>query len=365
MNVICYQGSSLCREVIRDHEFYLAQKGKESRLKFNVLLTTFEIILKDRYVFEQIKWAFLAVDEAHRLKNAESQLHEALKYFYTANRLLITGTPLQNTVRELVALIQFIMPGKFKEFENFEIDVGSEDQEEKIRDLQNKLKDHMLRRLKKDVEKLLPQKTERILRIELSPLQLEYYKAVFTKNFNILRKDLGGGRQVSLQNIAMELKKACNHPYLFPNAEPLGLSKEETMKGLVMNSGKMVLLDKLLASLHQDGHRVLIFSQMVRMLDILSDYLTYRSYSFQRIDGNTPSESRKRAMEHFNAPYSSDFAFILSTRAGGLGINLETADTVILFDLDWNPQNGKFRLKLNQKIYKPSHERIVLAKRSR
>ena len=131
----------------------------------------------------------------------------------------------------------------------------------------------------------------------------------------------------------MELKKAANHPYLFDGAETKTDSDAETLKGLLMSRGKMVLLDKLLARLRQDGHRVLIFSQMVRMLDILSDYMVMRSYPHQRLDGMISSELRKKAIAHFNAPGSTDFAFLLSTRAGGLGINLETADTVIIFDV--------------------------------
>jgi chromodomain-helicase-DNA-binding protein 1 len=131
----------------------------------------------------------------------------------------------------------------------------------------------------------------------------------------------------------MELKKAANHPFLFDGAEVKTESAEETLKGLVMNSGKMVLLDKLLARLRSDGHRVLIFSQMVRMLDILSDYLSFRNYLHQRLDGMVSSDARKKSIAHFNAPASPDFVFLLSTRAGGLGINLETADTVIIFDV--------------------------------
>ena len=132
---------------------------------------------------------------------------------------------------------------------------------------------------------------------------------------------------------AMELKKAANHPYLFDGVEVRTDNQEETLKGIVMNSGKMVLLDKLLARLKQDGHRVLIFSQMVRMLDILSDYLALRGYQHQRLDGMVSSDARKKSIAHFNAPGSPDFVFLLSTRAGGLGINLETANTVIIFDV--------------------------------
>ena len=135
---------------------------------------------------------------------------------------------------------------------------------------------------------------------------------------------------------AVELKKAANHPFLFEGVEGKTENAEETLKGLVMSSGKMVLLDKLLARLRQDGHRVLIFSQMVRMLDILSDYMSLRCYLHQRLDGMVASEARKKSIAHFNAPNSPDFAFLLSTRAGGLGINLETADTVIIFDVSFS-----------------------------
>jgi chromodomain-helicase-DNA-binding protein 1 len=135
-----------------------------------------------------------------------------------------------------------------------------------------------------------------------------------------------------------------NHPYLFDGAEDRSKAANEILKGLVMNSGKVVLLDKLLARLKADGHRVLIFSQMVRLLDILSDYMSARGYIYQRLDGEfltrtrlmagtVPSDVRKKSIQHFNAPDSPDFAFLLSTRAGGLGINLETADTVIIFDV--------------------------------
>ncbi|KAG9199817.1 hypothetical protein G6514_007931 [Epicoccum nigrum] len=337
INYVIYTGREDARSIIRDKELLI--DGNPKRIKFNVLLTTYEYVLADWQFLSSIKWQFLAVDEAHRLKNRESQLYEKLRGFSAPSRLLITGTPIQNTLGELSALMDFLMPGMIKVDE--EVDLASEDASHKLAELSEAIQPYMIRRTKEKVENDLPPKSEKILRVELSDIQLEYYKNILTRNYEALNEGSSGQKQ-SLLNIVMELKKASNHALLFPNAEAKFIkgdaTKEETLKALITTSGKMMLLDRLLTKLKKDGHRVLIFSQMVHMLDILTDYLKLRNYTFQRLDGTVPASDRKIAIDHFNAPDSDDYCFLLSTRAGGLGINLMTADTVVLFDSDWNPQ---------------------------
>ncbi|KAL1973650.1 hypothetical protein VTN31DRAFT_6285 [Thermomyces dupontii] len=337
IHFVVYNGNETARNIIKEYELFM--DGNPRKPKFNVMLTTYEYVLLDSGFLSQIPWQFMAVDEAHRLKNRESQLYSKLIEFRAPARLLITGTPIQNNLAELSALMDFLNPGLVEIEED--LDLKSEAAAKKIAELAEAIKPLMLRRTKAKVESDLPPKIEKIIRVELADVQLEYYRNILTKNYAALNEGAKGQKQ-SLLNIMMELKKASNHPLMFPSAEAKLLDgvtrREDKLRIIITTSGKMMLLDQLLAKLKRDNHRVLIFSQMVKMLDILGDYMTYRGYKYQRLDGTIAAGPRRLAMDQFNAPDSADFAFLLSTRAGGLGINLMTADTVILFDSDWNPQ---------------------------
>ncbi|XP_075762434.1 chromodomain-helicase-DNA-binding protein 5 isoform X8 [Pelodiscus sinensis] len=350
--VVTYTGDKESRAVIRENEFSFEDNAirsgkkvfrmrKEAQIKFHVLLTSYELITIDQAVLGSIEWACLVVDEAHRLKNNQSKFFRVLNSYKIDYKLLLTGTPLQNNLEELFHLLNFLTPERFNNLEGFLeefADISKEDQIKKLHDL---LGPHMLRRLKADVFKNMPAKTELIVRVELSQMQKKYYKFILTRNFEALNSK-GGGNQVSLLNIMMDLKKCCNHPYLFPVAAveaPVLPNGSYDGNSLVKSSGKLMLLQKMLKKLRDGGHRVLIFSQMTKMLDLLEDFLEYEGYKYERIDGGITGGLRQEAIDRFNAPGAQQFCFLLSTRAGGLGINLATADTVIIYDSDWNPHN--------------------------
>ncbi|XP_040600505.1 probable global transcription activator SNF2L1 isoform X10 [Mesocricetus auratus] len=298
LRVICFVGDKDVRAAfIRDE----MMPGE-----WDVCVTSYEMVIKEKSVFKKFHWRYLVIDEAHRIKNEKSKDFDS--WFDTKNCL---GD--QKLVERLHAV----------------------------------LKPFLLRRIKTDVEKSLPPKKEIKIYLGLSKMQREWYTKILMKDIDVLNS-AGKMDKMRLLNILMQLRKCCNHPYLFDGAEPG--PPYTTDEHIVSNSGKMVALDKLLARIKEQGSRVLIFSQMTRLLDILEDYCMWRGYEYCRLDGQTPHEERedkflevellgqRGAIEAFNAPNSSKFIFMLSTRAGGLGINLASADVVILYDSDWNPQ---------------------------
>jgi len=315
---------------------------------FNIVMTTFEFAMRDKNVLRKIQWEYIIIDEAHRLKNPNCKLALELATYPTeSRRVALTGTPLQNELHELWSLLNFVMPTLFNSCDTFEkwfstpfdkMPVAGQDKEREmamneeekllvINRLHSILRPFMLRREKRSVETDLADKIEKVMRCELTPTQRAMYEAV-----------LEG--KVTMHNKIMQLRKIANHPILFhpymrsqAHAEPYRV--DETM---VKMCGKFLLLDGILRKLKRTGHRVLIFNQMTKVMDILEEFCRMREYTYLRLDGSTAADVRTESLVKFNAPDSPYFIFMLSTKAGGLGLNLQSADTVILFDSDWNPQ---------------------------
>ncbi|XP_063137974.1 chromodomain-helicase-DNA-binding protein 1-like isoform X3 [Rattus norvegicus] len=302
---------------------------------FHVLLTTYEICLKDASFLKSFSWSVLAVDEAHRLKNQSSLLHRTLSEFSVVFRLLLTGTPIQNSLQELYSLLSVVEPDLFcrEQVEDFvQCYQDIEKESKSASELHRLLRPFLLRRVKAQVATELPKKTEVVIYHGMSALQKKYYKAILMKDLDAFENETA--KKVKLQNVLTQLRKCVDHPYLFDGVEP---EPFEVGEHLIEASGKLHLLDRLLAFLYSGGHRVLLFSQMTHMLDILQDYMDYRGYSYERVDGSVRGEERHLAIKNFGK--QPIFVFLLSTRAGGVGMNLTAADTVIFVDSDFNPQN--------------------------
>ncbi|KAF5377272.1 hypothetical protein D9615_006425 [Tricholomella constricta] len=322
--------------------------------QFQVLLTTYEYIIKDRPHLSKIKWVHMIIDEGHRMKNTQSKLSQTLStYYHSRYRLILTGTPLQNNLPELWALLNFVLPKVFNSVKSFDewfntpfansgtgdkIELNEEEALLIIRRLHKVLRPFLLRRLKKDVESELPDKVEKVIKVRMSALQTQLYKQM--KKHKMIADGTGKGKTggiKGLSNELMQLRKICQHPFLFESVEdkisPSGFIDEK----LVRTSGKLELLNRILPKFFATGHRVLIFFQMTKVMDIMEDFLKMMGWAYLRLDGGTKTEERASFVQLFNAKDSEFKVFILSTRAGGLGLNLQTADTVIIFDSDWNP----------------------------
>ncbi|KAK9764296.1 putative ATPase [Basidiobolus ranarum] len=413
--VVLYHGSIEERAHIRRKR--MSKLGET----FPVVVTSYELIMNDRKFLQKYAWKYLVIDEGHRIKNMNCKLVRELKSYHSANRLLLTGTPLQNNLLELWSLLNFLLPDIFDSVEIFQswFDfndlneqkgkdkvISDESQHNIISKLHHILKPFLLRRLKLDVEFQLPKKREYVLYAPMTAKQKEYYDATLngqiheflkkrlgivegkaesdgddmdanrsrrrsaTKNTNYaeisdeeffdqnesieefedseampvpmpMTKDTPNQKvfkHMKLQTIMMQLCKICNHPYLFDGPYDDKTGYLNVTEEVQSSSGKMILLNQLLTTLIGRGHRILIFSQMTKMLDIIEDWLMIlKGWKCCRIDGSIHQEERREQIHEFNTDHSIEI-FLLSTRAGGLGINLTAADTVILFDNDWNPQ---------------------------
>ncbi|GAA6060422.1 hypothetical protein JCM10212_002190 [Sporobolomyces blumeae] len=337
---------------------------------FDILIASYEMCLREKSALKKLSWAYIVIDEAHRIKNVDSMLSQIVRLFDSRGRMLITGTPLQNNLHELWALLNFLLPDVFSDVADFDawfekqapaaeegeangeagdgasngavakaVDKDAEDEASNkvVKQLHSVLRPFLLRRVKMDVEKSLLPKKEINVYVGMTDLQRKWYKSILEKDIDAVN-GAGGKKEgkTRLQNIVMQLRKCCNHPYLFDGAEPG--PPFTTDEHLVEAAGKMMVLDKLLKAMKAKGSRVLIFSQMSRVLDILEDYCLFREYQYCRLDGGTAHEDRMEQIDAYNTPGSEKFIFLLTTRAGGLGINLVTADVVVLYDSDWNPQ---------------------------
>ncbi|GEQ67137.1 hypothetical protein JCM33374_g800 [Metschnikowia sp. JCM 33374] len=344
---ITYKGSPVQRKVMQND---IKQNN------FQVLLTTFEYIIKDRGLLSKVKWVHMIIDEGHRMKNSQSKLSETLTHFYHSDyRLILTGTPLQNNLPELWALLNFVLPKIFNSVKSFDewfntpfantggqdkIELSEEETLLVIRRLHKVLRPFLLRRLKKDVEKDLPNKVEKVVKCKMSSLQSKLYQMMLKYNALIAGESTNGKKPSTIKNAnnqLMQLRKICNHPFVYEEVENLINPNSETNDAIWRTSGKFELLDRILPKFKQTGHRVLIFFQMTQIMDIMEDFLRLRDMKYMRLDGGTKSDDRTTLLKLFNAPGSDYFCFLLSTRAGGLGLNLQSADTVIIFDSDWNP----------------------------
>uniref|UniRef100_A0A8D2J3L2 Proliferation-associated SNF2-like protein n=1 Tax=Varanus komodoensis TaxID=61221 RepID=A0A8D2J3L2_VARKO len=404
--IMLYHGTQQERRVL----IHKIRRREGSLNVHPVVITSFEIVMRDRNSLQNFYWKYLIVDEGHRIKNMNCRLIRELKRFNTDNKLLLTGTPLQNNLSELWSLLNFLLPDVFDDLKSFEswfditsiseiaADLVAKEREQNILHMLHQiLTPFLLRRLKSDVAMEVPPKREVVVYAPLVKKQETFYSAIVNKT---IQKLLGNNQEevvelsctgrpkrrsrkvisyrelgendfpdrleeliskmqeevekerpviemnvpldseinLKMQNIMMLLRKCCNHPYLIEYPLDSATQQFKVDEDLVKSSGKFLLLDRMLPELKKRGHKVLLFSQMTRMLDILMDYCYLRKYQFSRLDGTMSYAEREENMHNFNTD-PEVFIFLVSTRSGGLGINLTAADTVIIYDSDWNPQS--------------------------
>ncbi|KAI0032183.1 P-loop containing nucleoside triphosphate hydrolase protein, partial [Vararia minispora EC-137] len=345
----------------------------EEQIKFDVCVTTYEAYRADHSWFKTRRWTYLVLDEGHKIKNAGTNISGTLQGLGSLYRLILTGTPIHNNLSELWALFHFLYPAVFTPAtqrlfaDSFDLSRGSYSADftasaKKLLDL------IMLRRTKATVELSVPAREEMTVFVPMSEAQRFWTYRLLTRMDTltldeifkegpstsdttdagrsqlreILRTQMLGTKTENqkfwkrLMNLLLQLRQVCDHPYLLTGAEPEPYHLGEH---IVAASTKLTAVDKLLSKILPQGERVLIFTQWTGMLDLLEDFLQLRGIAFGRLDGSTTRARRALNIKLFQAEKSPYQVFLISTKAGGLGINLTKANHVIMFDRDWNPQN--------------------------
>eukprot|EP00063_Salmo_salar_P053147 XP_014027982.1 PREDICTED: SWI/SNF-related matrix-associated actin-dependent regulator of chromatin subfamily A containing DEAD/H box 1 isoform X2 [Salmo salar] len=383
LKVLVYYGS------VEDRQ-YLRRDILNNQVDFNVIVSTYNLAIgndNDRSLFRKLRLKYAVFDEGHMLKNMKSLRYRHLMAINAEHRLLLTGTPLQNNLLELMSLLNFIMPSMFsssttqiaKMFSMKSYEEQSSFERDRISQAKLIMKPFILRRVKSEVLKLLPAKEEKLLFCPMSEKQKQLYQTMVDKF-----KKSAIGEKRELCNVMMQLRKMANHPLLHRqyytterleamsllmlkepthfDADPVliqedmavmsdfelhrlcqlysSLDKYQLDKDLLLDSGKFHLLQTLLATLKTKGDRVVLFSQFTMMLDIVEVLLKHLGHRYIRLDGSTPIADRIVLIDDYNTD-PEIFVFLLSTRAGGLGINLTSANVVIMHDIDYNPYNDK------------------------
>lgn len=350
---------------VREAELATFQKNVKSK-KATVCITNYEQVYRIP-LLAKTSWQLVAVDEGHRLKNPDTVIHKEMSRLVCKMRLLLTGTPIQNSASELWALLNYLLPNLFTGTMNFrawfakpftgaqmneyEVQLQPEQEQEVVAKMHTLLSPFLLQRLKSEVlADKLPPRVEGSVRVPLSAWQLAAYKDLENRTIRLMGEDESISSEL-VNNALMQLRKIVLHPYLFQDTY-------RADKGLFRASGKVEALDRILPKLLKFGHKVLVFSQFTSVLDILQAYATWRGFTFVRLDGQVSHEQRGERIQRFNTDPELRL-FLLSSRAGGLGLNLQSADTVILFDLDWNPQNDKQAVARVHRVGQTREVRVI------
>ncbi|HEY9869808.1 MAG TPA: SNF2-related protein [Candidatus Obscuribacterales bacterium] len=317
----------------RERGELLSKLAREGARKPDVIFTTYGIIRRDYETLKNVQFEYVILDEAQNIKNPESVGAQASKSLKALHRLALTGTPVENRLRELWSIFDFLMPdflGSYREFnETFErpVEAGVEGVGQKLRKIVHPF---ILRRLKSQVEKELPDRTDIINLCELEDEQRSLYLDVLDecrqKVFGEIAARGIGRSQISVLAALLRLRQVCCDPRLL----------KDRRDGKVPPSAKLDALLEMIEEIVDEGHKVLVFSQFVEMLTLIRHEFEKVGYVYEYIDGQTPARDRLDKVNRFNADESIPI-FLISLKAGGTGLNLTGADYVVHYDPWWNP----------------------------